>query len=72
VVVVDKDAMAAVLASDSSGLEAMSAALEIRLRNSAARMPPAAEAAAPVKPVPQSAALPRHIRRFFGFEGSEQ
>ena len=68
VVVVDKEAMAAVLESDTSLLEAMSAALEIRLRNSAARMPAVEATAQESKPVPQSAALLRRIRRFFGFD----
>lgn len=68
VVVVDKEAMAAVLDSDNSVLEAMSTALEARLRNSAALYSAAETTALPTKAPPQRAVLLRHIRRFFGFE----
>lgn len=68
VVVVDKEAFAPVLASDTAILDGLTAALEARVRNAAARLPAAARRDEERKIPSQHAALLQRVRRFFGID----
>lgn len=68
VVVVSKEAFAPVLTADTGILVGLSAALESRARNLAARLADLPASAGMAKPAQSSAPLLRRIGRFFGLD----